>query len=105
MIGEDHLEGLPTYLIDKSTSSIRMGICIGHIRLYVVYGRAIHQIGTLHPDDWSQLGIDLHTREAYARESQVVGSERGTRGEDTQTTIATQTWRANCEPLLSTTVL
>ena len=105
MIGKDHLEGLPPYLIDKSAAGIRMGIGIGHIRLHIVDGRAIHQIGTLYPDDWSQLGIDLHTREAYTRESQVIGTERGTRGEDTQTAIATQTWWTNCEALLGLTVL
>jgi len=82
-----------------------MGICVGHIRLHVVDGRAIHEIGTLHPDDGTQLGIDLHARESHTREAQVIGTEGRTRGKDTQTTITSQTWGTNGESLIGFTVL
>jgi hypothetical protein len=50
-------------------------------------------------DYGTKMGIILHPIETHTGESEIVGAERGTGGEDTHTTVATQTRGTDGETL------
>ena len=62
-----HIKLLPIVAIDKAAARLGVRVGIGNVRLDVVDGRAIHQVGTGNMNYWTLLRSEFHPDEPHWR--------------------------------------
>ena len=71
-----HFQFLPLRVIHETTSSLRVAIGIGDIRLDIVDRGSVHQVCSLYIDKWAEFLVFYNLVDAYTRESETIGTER-----------------------------
>ena len=91
---ELYLQTVELGLAGKALGGIRVAVGIGDVRLDVVDGGAIHQVGTAHDEHRANVRPVLDAFQTHAGKAQRIGAERRPGGEHAHAGVAAQTRRA-----------
>ena len=91
---ELYLQTVELGLAGKALGGIRVAVGIGDVRLDVVNGGAIHQVGTAHDEHRANVRPVLDAFQTHAGKAQRIGTEGRPGGEHAHAGVAAQTRRA-----------